>query len=185
MKKMICLILAVLLLCGCQANVPAETTAAPETTEAPALTLPPEGTTPPTLAPNLPLGPAQAGEEIPFANPGKVRLTYTGNRSYIRYITSVAELPEEEALKGYDEAFFEDHALLIVVETVSSGSVQLEIESVRMLDGVGHVSLKRSMEGDFGTADMATWLLWAEIERDMDVVWILESDSRLPQVEKY
>lgn len=181
MKKMFCILLAaLLLLSGCQTSVQ-ETTAAPETTEPatlPLTSLPPEAD--PEVAVTLP----KAGG-VAFTNPGKARIAYTGNRSYVKYVTSVEDLPQEEALAGFDAAFFEEKALLIVVETASSGSVQMEIESILVFEDTATVSLKRSMTGDFGTADMATWLLWVEVEQGLDYTWILENASQLPQGEKY
>lgn len=186
MKKMICMLLAVLLLLtGCQTAVPAESTGAPETTvpETAAPTLG-EQTVPIQTVPDMVIGSTE-GEELAFRNPGKVRIDYTGSRSYVRYITSVDQLPDEEALKGYDEAFFEKSALVIVVETVGSGSVRLDMESIRVSDGVASVTLSRTMPGEEGTDDMATWLLWAEVDKDLDFEWVLEGGSNQTQDEKY
>lgn len=181
MKKMFCMLLAaLLLLAGCQAPAsenPDDTTAPPTETQAPT-TVPAE--TAPELVVTLP-----GGEGLAFANPGKVRIDYTGNRSYVKYITSPEELPEEEALAGFDAAFFERSALLIVVETVGSGSVKLEIESIQVSGGTASVSVKRSMSGDVGTTDMATWLLWAEVDKGLDYEWTLKNASQLPMGEKY
>ena len=176
MKKILCLLLAVLLLAGCQSP-------AAETTQAPTLpqvteSIPAE--TDPDAAAKLP----QAGE-LGFANPGKARIAYTGNRSYVQYVTSVEDLPDEKALSGYDAAFFESGALLIVVETVNSGSVQLEIESIKLSGNTAEVCVKRTMDGDIGTADMATWMLWAEVEKGLEYTWTLENASQPPQGEKY
>jgi hypothetical protein len=191
MKKIIALLLAALLLCGCENKIPAQTVAAPETAAAPEttevsteVTLPEEMTFPTLAAPENFIGTPE-GDPISFENPGKLRVTYTGPRSYVRYVTCVEDLPQEEALKGYDEAFFEEHALLIVMETVSSGSVQLEIGGIYRDGDTATVKLNRAMSGDFGTADMATWLLWAEVSRKLDCNWILDSGVREPQGEKY
>lgn len=185
MKKMFCILLALmLLLAGCaEVEQPGETTAAPrETTQ-------PEETTFPTLAPDAPvIGPILGdteGEEAAFANPGKVRIEYQGNRSYVRYVTSVGELPPEGSWEGYDADYFQTRALLIVVETVASGSVQLELESIRISGGNASVSIKRSMSGDVGTSDMATWMLWAEVDKGLDFTWTLANASQLPAGEKY
>lgn len=184
MKKTICLILAALfLLSGCQTAV-SGTTDAPETTVAPTETTVPEITEPATI-PQLPLGPQISGDGLWFQNPGKTRLTYTGNRSYVRYITSFEDLPEEAAQAGYDPEFFENYALLVVVETVNSGSVQLEIESIHVSDNVASVNLKRTMSGDVGTADMATWMLWVEVEKGLTCQWTLPGATQQPEHSKY
>lgn len=180
MKKILCMLLAaLLLLTGCTPASPGETTA-PETT-VPEET---EQTLPIQTMPDLGIGDAE-GELIWFRNSSKVRLDYTGDRSYVRYITNLDQLPDEEALQGYDEAFFAESALLVVVETVGSGSVQLEIESVHISGGTARVTLKRNMPGEMGTADMATWMLWVEVEQGLDCEWVLEGGSKQPQGEKY
>lgn len=185
MKKMFCLLIAaVLLLTGCQSAVgptdPAQTT---QPTEAPAIIDVPEETTMPIIL-NPPLG-TEPGDAIAFANPGKTRITYTGSRSYVRYITSVDQLPDEAALKGYDEAYFETKALLIIVDTVSSGSMRLEIGNITLRGDTASVTLDRKMDGDVGTADMATWLLWAEVEKGLDYTWTLTGGTNQPNLEKY
>lgn len=179
MKKMFCMLLAaILLLTGCQ--TPVNETAAPDETTAPVQTQAPT-TVPAETEPDV----AAREGELAFANPGKTRIAYTGNRSYVKYVTSVEELPREEALALYDAEFFEDHALLIVVETVSSGSVQLEMESIEVSGDTASVSVKRSMSGDVGTTDMATWMLWAEVDKGLDYTWTLKNASQLPMGEKY
>lgn len=182
MKKMFCMLLAAfLLLTGCQA--PANEITAPDETTAPAQTQAPT-TVPAETEPFATILLPQEGE-LAFANPGKARITYTGIRSYVKYVTNPEELSDEEGLTGYDAAFFENNALLIVVETVSSGSVQLELESIEVSGDTASVSVKRSMSGDVGTADMATWMLWAEVEKGLDYEWTLKNASQLPMGEKY
>jgi len=146
-------------------------------------TLPPAAQTEPviSLLPGI-----ETGKSLSLRNPGKVRIGYQGNRRSVHYITSVEDLPDEEALASYDAAFFEDHALLVVVETVSSGSIRLELGSVLVSGDSAMVKLDREMSGDVGTADMATWLLWAEVDRGLDYEWSLEgSGSRIPNSSKY
>ena len=184
MKKFICFVLVfVLFLTGCQTTAPEETTlAATEGNQAQldsVPTLPEEG-----FQQGPVLGGVQ-GDELPFANAGAVRLSYEGNRSYVRYVTSVDQLPPEGSWNGYDAAYFETGALLIVVETLGSGSVQLELESIRVEDGKASVVISRTMSGDVGTADMATWMLWAEVAGDLDYDWGLANATELPQGEKY
>ena len=191
MKKILCLLLAAFLLAGCQsadegAEIPAGTTVAPaETATVPTETAVQEETTVPMLPLNPIITPTQPGDRLDFANPGKVRIAYTGDRRYVRYITSVDQLPTEEALKGYDTAFFENNALVIVVETVTSGSMQLELEGIYLNGDTATVTLKRSMPGDVGTTDMATWLLWAEVSREWDYNWTLETGNKQPKTEMY
>ena len=102
--------------------------------------------------------------------PGQVnrlRLTYNGNVSSALYVTSAAQLPDYPELSAYDDAFFKDHALVLVQESVSSGSVEVGIESVSLKDDhTAVVTLTHQGPGEeqVGTADMATWLLWTEVD---------------------
>lgn len=185
MKKTIAILLAaLLLLTGCQGAVN-ETTSVPETTEtSPEMTVP-ETMTLPTIPTSDSISGTPEGEKISFANTGKTRIAYTGPRSFVMYVTSVEKLPDQEALKDYDEAFFAEHALLVVVETVTSGSVQLELGSIYREGDIAMVKLNRTMPGEVGTSDMATWLLWAEVSRDLDCSWFLDSGAKEPQSSKY
>ena len=113
-------------------------------------------------------------EDTEMVQPGTIggagaqRIEYKQNMSAVRYITSVEELPPYEALDGYrNEEYFRDKALVVVVDTVTSGSVKVSIGSV----GNGTVTLSRKMSGDVGTADMATWLLWAEVDQGLPEQW--------------
>lgn len=194
MRRFICMMLVLTLcLAGCRAgtdtdettNAPTETTVTPVETTAPAEeTLEWTEVTEPETTPVI--GTEAGGEQtLAFADPGKARIRYERNVSYVKYITSVEDLPESEALAAYDKTFFETHALVLVVETVSSGSVQLEIDSITVEGGTASVALSREMSGAVGTADMATWMLWAEVERGLDCTWVLENASTLPGGEKY
>lgn len=189
MRKLTCLLLALLLmLTACTSG--GETTEPTRTTETIQNVTEPAETTAPsseeTKSPIKPLPGETDGILLPYANPGKARVSYEGNRSYVRYITSVAELPEEEVLAVYDEAFFEHSALLLVVETVSSGSIRVEMGDIFLSGDTARVTLKREMSGDVGTADMATWMLWAEVEKGLSCGWELDGDNeKLPGSSKY
>ena len=176
MKKVICLLLALLILTGCQSGAPAESnpTTVPEESQT-AQTVPVEEVTQPEAPwPTLP-----EGTQVALSDPGKARLTYEGSVRYARCITCVEELPDLEALKGFDEEFFREHDLLIVLETLGSGSVQVDLDSVVVQDGEAVVKLSRKMNGQMGTADMATWLLWATVDKGLGLTWKLEN-SNLP-----
>lgn len=188
MKKMICIILVLMLvLTGCQ-GATGETTP-PTETMAPTEAAQPQEMTMPTLPESgFQSGPVMGeleGEALAFGNAGKVRLNYDGNRSYVLYVTSVEQLPREGSWNGYDAAYFETKALLIVVETLNSGSVQVDLEAIRVEGDTASVHVKRTMSGEVGTTDMATWMLWAEVEAGLDLNWVLANASQLPQGEKY
>lgn len=192
MKKMICFALAcMLLLTGCRAA--ASGTTPPETTLEPTVPTTEETQSQVTTFPSLPEGTfgidpilgELEGELLPFENAGKVRLNYEGNRSYVRYVTSVEDLPPEGSWTGYDEEYFETKALLIVVETLNSGTVQVELESIIVDGDTAYVNVSRTMDGDVGTSDMATWMFWAEVEKGLEYDWTLLNASQLPAGELY
>lgn len=173
MQKILCLLLGLCLLTGCQSRELVDETVA-ETKPSAEVSLPEEAD-----------GSKLPGERLAFSNPGKARVPYTGIRSYAEYVTSPDQLPQEEVFKSYDQAYFENHALVLVMETVSSGSVQLELDGLYLQEGTVTVTLKRAMPGQVGTADMATWLLWAEVEKGLDYSWTLETGNTIPRGEKY
>lgn len=176
MKKWIAALLAAVLLMGCasQPGQPESTENIPEPT--PEQTVLPE-TCPVTTAP---------GEgEIPFSDPGEVRIDYTEQEQYVRYITCVEQLPEEAKLSGYDEQFFREHALVLVKLNLTSGSIQPELERIHLADGRAVVSVRRKIPGGEMTDDMASWLLWATVERNLACQWTLAEDTDVPRGEKY
>ena len=125
--------------------------------------------------------PVIAVGQLAFQNPGKQRIGYKENQSGVLYITSATQLPSGDAFKQYDDAFFQDHALVLVTLTVGSGSVQLEIESIFVSGDTATVTISHNLPGDVGTSDMATWYLWAEVEAGLDLKWtvagIAKNDS--------
>ena len=118
---------------------------------------------------------------------GSARLSYNGNESTVRYVTSVSELPSYQPLSQYDDAFFQDHALVVVTESVSSGSVDVKIDSICCTDTQNSVVLYHSAPQDdqAGTNDMATWLLWAEVDRDIQGAWTVANPALTSDAETY
>ncbi len=108
--------------------------------------------------------------EIFLKKQGKIRVSYTGNRSGALYITDKSQLPNEEAFSAYDDTYFENHALVLVWETLQSGSIDVAIASVRVEDGTAFVTLERKTagKGNYYTNDMATWLIWAEVQSGLE-----------------
>ena len=170
MKKLICMLLALMLVfSGCVQQTaepaPSEEAAKPGTEASGNLEAtevdPPEVT--------LPVGGGLGAQEIQVAGAtGAERIEYKQNASSVRYITRVEDLPDYEALDGYRNAeYFQNNALLVVVDTVTSGSVKVSIGFL----GDGTVTLAKEMSGTLGTADMATWLLWAEVDQGLTDTW--------------
>ena len=138
-----------------------------------------------TLLPGNVTGESVEGTALELGESGKARITYTENRSSVSYITSASMLPDQDELKKYDDAYFKDHALVLVTETVTSGSIKVGIESVTVDGDQAVVTLSREMSGDFGTTDMATWLIWVEVETGLDCQWTVANPALKPAGEAY
>jgi len=170
MRKCIAVLLTLILLCGC-----AGAEDMPQSTAAP--------TTP--LQSQLPLeAPSETGE-IAFSDPGQCRIAYTGQIPWVRYITSRDQLPEQEMLKDYDEDFFRENALVVLCVTLNSGSIRPRIGQILYRDGRAEVIVIREAEGDVMTQDLAAWLLWARVDRDLSCPFRLEEDFLPDGAEKY
>lgn len=180
MKRAAAILLAlVLMLPGCQASGNGQSnqiafgtmkTTLPETT----------GVTTPQIKVDETFG----NSDVAIAGTGKVRVDYAGNYNSVRYVTEASNLPNFEELSQYDEAWFQSHALVLVTETVTSGSIQVGIASIRVEDGRASVTLSHELDGN-GTDDMATWLLWAEVETGLDYDWELANPALQSNAEKY
>lgn len=169
MRKWLIAFTAALLLCGC-ASPTAQTEPSIETTVSPV-------TSPAAVVP--------ADGEIPFFAADQVRVDYSGQEQWVRYITAPEQLPEEPALEEFDASFFRDYALVLVKITLSSGSILPELEHIRCADGCAVVSVRRTAPGGDMTDDMAAWLLWACVDRNLACLWTLEGDAQIPAGEKY
>ncbi len=126
--------------------------------------------------------PLSTPDSVTFSNQGKLRISYYGNISGIRYITSASQLPENEAFSAYDDAWFQDHALILITETVTSGSIGIDIDSIAIDEGTAKVTLLHTIPQQC-TADMATWLLWAEVDKGLELLWQVENPSFKPNYE--
>lgn len=184
---MLCLLFLLGSLTGCKASDAGTASAGTETTEA---TSPTSGTVteipPEDLEATVPkegLNPGEGESSLTIGTVGQVRVDYVGNLSSVRYITSVDRLPQYEALQGYDAAYFQEKALLIVMETVTSGSVQVGIQGIDLDGKTATVYLSHEPQGDVGTAVMTTWLIWAEVEAGLEYTWTVGNPAVESQAE--
>lgn len=128
-----------------------------------------------------------AGTKLDFTEGGSDRIPYTMNQSWAVYVTSAEELArysgECEELENYDDDFFKSHALLLVTESVNSGSTEVGIEKISRVDDEITVTLSHTA-AENGTADMATWLVWAEVECGLeDCRWQVGNAALKPELE--
>lgn len=71
-----------------------------------------------------------------------------------------------DACDRYDEAFFQERDLILVVLEERSGSVRHELQSIQARDG-GWLLTIRCIVPEVGTCDMAQWHILAEIEKGL------------------
>lgn len=88
--------------------------------------------------------------------------------AYLDRYSSIYQLEAlREACAGYDEAFFQNRDLLLVVQGENSGSVRHEIQSLRpMFDGTWQLR-GRKIVPEIGTSDMAQWHILVEIQKNL------------------
>ena len=126
---------------------------------------------------------AVGSQLVTLSAPQKLRITYQqGVSDSVVCVSSVEELHAyglygSQTLAAYDEAFFQDKALVLVKYTVNSGSIQLSLGEATQVNQVVSVKVDAQLDG-MGTSDMATWLLWAEVDKSLsDCQWVLEGGS--------
>ncbi len=168
MKRIICFLLVYLLICCCSTGCKRGNAEPTTPTTAPRVQRPALGPTEDPRATILPTTPY-----LQIGQGGKQRINYTIPLSNARYITSVDQLPDHPCFAKYDEDFFKANALLIVTETVNSGSVDVAIESVEVEGAVASIRLSHTGNGGIGTGDMAVWLLWAIVDKGLDYEWVV------------
>lgn len=111
------------------------------------------------------------GTNLIFSDVHTQRIGYSGLRSNVVYVTSTAQLPKLEVFAKYDAEFFREHALVLVTDTVGSGSVRVGIERITVSGNTAYVTVSRNLPGEVGTSDMATWYIWAEVETGLSLQW--------------
>lgn len=131
----------------------------------------PSSGSPDPSIPTVTRGPMDLGKTVDFELAGKRMVPYTVNMSVVRYIDAPEKLPDHEELAQYDAAWFEDHALLLIYETVRSTATEVGIESILLEDGCAQITLTHTPKAAQGTTVMTTWLLWAEVDAGLVHSW--------------
>lgn len=117
------------------------------------------------------------GIDVDFEVLGSVALHHTVNISRAKYITSAAALPDNEELSEYNDSWFEDHALLLIYESVGSGNVKVDVEKITLDGATANITLIHTPVGTLGTGVKVTWLLWLEVEKGLQYTWQVENPS--------
>lgn len=89
----------------------------------------------------------------------------------------------ETATARWDDAFFADHSLIVVLLEEGSGSVRHEVTAVTLSSGVYQVDVNRIVP-ELGTCDMAEWQILIEIPKaasDAEAALRLQTVSALPR----
>lgn len=68
-----------------------------------------------------------------------------------------------DALLGYDDAYFRDHLLIVVLLEEPSGSIRHKVTGVVQTDDRTRVLIQRTRPDGAATADMAEWHILVEI----------------------
>ena len=78
------------------------------------------------------------------------------------------EVPSfEHTTAGYDEAFFEKNALMIVYVSANSGSYRFGVNSVFCDDSSFCIHVEQVNDPEIGTADMAGWFITVAVPDSM------------------
>lgn len=179
---LVCVCSVCLVLTGCQASGRGDATndaLGGQTQPSTATTVGTQSTQPTAVVtlPDHDLGIQNGKSDLTIGKTGKVRLEYSGVRSSVRYITSPEQIAQYDALGEYDEEFFREHALILVMETVTTGSTDVGISGVRLDGGVAAVTLSHGFSNDAATTVMTTWLLWAEVESGLEYQWVIANPA--------
>lgn len=116
-------------------------------------------------------GDPNVGNDIAYTVLGSCNVTYTVNVSKAQYITSAESLPNYDALKEYDDAWFAEHALLVILETVPSGKISVGIESIKYDADNANITLTHTYDGTLAIATNTVLLVWAEVPTDLSYNW--------------
>lgn len=152
------LILFLLALTGCSPNADG----IPAATEMPAADATPVSTPTPTI------GPEPAVKQIEYTAQYIRKGSGLEGEEYpsTLMIRTLDEMNAYDASLGYDETFFESHALLLIRLMETSGSISHNVASVASDGNALNVSIIR-LRPEIGTDDMAAWHILIELPADV------------------
>ncbi len=152
------LILFLLALTGCSPNADG----IPAAAETPAADATPVSTPTPTI------GPEPAVKQIEYTAQYIRKGSGLEGEEYpsTLMIRTLDEMNAYDASLGYDETFFESHALLLVRLMETSGSISHNVASVASDGNALNVSIIR-LRPEIGTDDMAAWHILIELPADV------------------
>lgn len=117
------------------------------------------------------------GLKIAFTELGCINLSHSVNISYAVYVTRAENVPEYAQLAEYDEAWFEEHALVLIYESVASRNVQVSVESILKDGNTARITLAHETDSSAGSAVKVTKLLWLEVEKGLEMHWTVENPA--------
>lgn len=126
---------------------------------------------------------AVGSQSVPLEGSGKLRITYQqGAGNSVTCVSSVDQLNRfglygSDELASYDDSFFDSKALVLVKYTVNSGSTQVSLGKATQVSNMVSLQVDTQPAG-IGTSDMATWLMWAEVDKSLsNCQWVLDGAS--------
>ncbi len=145
----------------------------------------PTSTVKPNIDPTTPTRPdptptLPSGNIVLLEQAGSLRIDYTADVHSVQYITDASQLPGYDEFDQYDAVFFESHALLLVTETVGSGSTRIELKGYTCDGNDAHIKLLYNSP-EVSTADMATWLIWAVVDANLPYEWHIPGQTANPE----
>lgn len=117
------------------------------------------------------------GLKIAFTELGNINLTHSVNVSYAVYVTRAEDVPNYAQFSEFDEAWFENHALLLIYESVASRNVQVSVESILKDGETARITLAHETDASAGAALKVTKLVWLEVEQGLQFSWIIENPA--------
>ena len=73
-----------------------------------------------------------------------------------------------DAVEHYDEEYFKENNLIIIYLTEPSGSIRHDIKDITIKDNTIDINIAQKSP-DYGTCDMAGWLLILEVENTVEI----------------